>query len=128
MLQSLVLILALCGDGGYKPQPIVVCFDHAIVQDMLDIDESLRNKQQVIQWRVIHLLNGYDDTGLVYEGWVLIKGDRFPQNNRYQFFQKFTMKWWELRFISVEQEVSNRCFKKMYPHASLLTILKEAGA
>ncbi len=128
MLKSLVLILALCGDGGYKPQPIVIRIDRVVVQDYIDTVASLCLKKTVVQFRVMHLLNWYDDAGWIYEGWVLMKQDRYPHDKRYRFFQKFSRKQWEIRMYVVDYEMSERSLEDFYIFNPNRTCLKESGS
>lgn len=127
-MSSLILLLALCGDGGYKLQPIVLQFDRAIVQDFLDAEQTEIQRQVVIMYRVVHLFDWYDDVGYVYQGWVLIKPDGYFIDNRYSFFQKFIGKWWELRVEDVEYETSNRRLEESYHRVPRTFQLKESGS
>jgi hypothetical protein len=129
VLNGFILVLALCGDGGYRPEPIPLCFDRAIVQDVIDNDESFIQKRYVIRYRVIHLFNWYDDVcNYVYEGWVLVRQDRCFMDHRYPFFQKFIGKWWELRVKSIQYEMSDRRIEETDLRVPKTFQLKESGS
>ena len=128
MLASLLLVLALSGDGSYDVDPIPLVFDRAIVQDFLDREQTFIQRQIVIWYRVVHLFNWSDDAGWVYEGWVLIKRDGIFIDKRYPFFEKFILKFWELRVTYVEYEISDRRVEETYNRATRIMRLKESGS
>lgn len=115
MLASLLLVLALSGDGGYDVEPTPMYFDRVIVQDFVDAEQTFIQRQVVLTHRVIHLFTWYDDVGYVYAGWIWAKPGRVFIDNKYPFFQRFNLKWWVIHAKCVEYEVSNRRIEEFRP-------------